>query len=79
MENKQEKKELVEVVQNKIEELANKGTVALPPNYSAANAPVSYTHLDVYKRQESARFLTYNVVNPMAYISPLFVVTLTSV
>lgn len=38
MENKQEKRELVEVVQNKIEELANKGTVALPPNYSAANA-----------------------------------------
>ena len=38
MENKQEKRELVELVQNKIEELVNNGTVAFPPNYSVANA-----------------------------------------
>ena len=38
MENKPEKRELVEIVQNKIEELVDNGTVAFPPNYSVANA-----------------------------------------
>ena len=42
---------------------------------SALPAPVSYTHLDVYKRQNLKRMMGYSSIAQAGFILPLFIGT----